>query len=139
MVIRVDSYNGLQIRLQPSLTMTGLLVVFVLLVLLHEQLEPVQASFSVALPLTVRSPYLSCWLPQVNGSDNATLPYHISRRRPTFLGYVCSYPRPLFIFACSRHKIGMSMCVLMTLYITSSDRLSPDPPQSTLLLRGVSI
>jgi hypothetical protein len=51
--------------------MTSLLL-FVLLVLLHNQIQAVQAQvFSVALPLAVRSPYLSCWLPRVNGSDNA--------------------------------------------------------------------
>jgi len=30
------------------------------------------ANYSVALPLAVRSPYLSCWLPQINGTANAT-------------------------------------------------------------------
>jgi len=69
--------------------MTSLLLfVLQVLVLLHEQLEPVQASFSVALPLAVRSPYLSCWLPQVNGSDNGTVPYHISATRSN-LSQVC--------------------------------------------------
>ena len=42
-----------------------------LLVLLHRQIQPVQASFSVALPLLVRSPYISCWLPQINGSNSS--------------------------------------------------------------------
>ena len=56
------------------LSMTSFLL-FVLLVLLHtgNQIQAVQAQgpFSVALPLAVRSPYLNCWLPRVNGSDNA--------------------------------------------------------------------
>jgi len=48
--------------------MTSLLL-FVLLVLLHNQIQAVQAQgiYSVALPLAVRSPYLSCWLPRVDG------------------------------------------------------------------------
>jgi len=53
--------------------MTSLLLfVLQVLVLFHGQIQTVQALyFSIALPLAVRSPYLSCWLPMVNGSDNA--------------------------------------------------------------------
>ena len=55
--------------------MTSLLLfVLQVLVLFYRdgQIQTVQAlDFSVALPLAVRSPYLSCWLPRVNGSDNA--------------------------------------------------------------------
>jgi hypothetical protein len=53
--------------------MTSLLLfVLQVLVLFHGQIQTVQALyFSIALPLAVRSPYLSCWLPRVNGSDNA--------------------------------------------------------------------
>ena len=42
-----------------------------LLVSLHRQIQLVQASFSVALPLSVRSPYFSVWLPQKNGSTSS--------------------------------------------------------------------
>jgi hypothetical protein len=47
-----------------------LFLLFVL-VLTHQQTQLVQALayFSVALPLLVRSPYFSCWLPQINTSD----------------------------------------------------------------------
>ena len=49
---------------------------FILLVLLHEHIQlalaQAQVNYSVALPLTVRSPYLSGWLPQMNGTANAT-------------------------------------------------------------------
>jgi len=44
-----------------------LLLPFVL-VLTHRQIQLVQAYYTVALPLSVRSPYFSCWLPQINGS-----------------------------------------------------------------------
>ena len=44
-----------------------LLLLFLLFSLLR-QIQLVQASFSVALPLSVRSPYFSVWLPQTNGS-----------------------------------------------------------------------
>ena len=52
--------------------MTSLLLfVLQVLVLFYGQIQTVQAlDFSIALPLAVRSPYLSCWLPRVNGSDN---------------------------------------------------------------------
>jgi hypothetical protein len=49
------------------------MTLFLLLVLFltHRQAQLVQAKagFSVALPLLVRSPYFSCWLPQINTSD----------------------------------------------------------------------
>ena len=41
-----------------------------LLVPLHLQIQLVQASFSAALPLLVRSPYFSCWLPEVNNINS---------------------------------------------------------------------
>ena len=39
----------------------------VLLALFHQQIQPIQA-ISVALPLAMRSPTLSYWLPQNDGS-----------------------------------------------------------------------
>ena len=66
------------------------LLPFVLLALLHEQIQPVQASFSIALPLAVRSPYLSCWLPQGNASANATDQYRLSPTRSN-LSQVCLF------------------------------------------------
>jgi hypothetical protein len=49
---------------------------FFLLVLFHEHVQPAWSQgnvISIALPLAVRSPYLSCWLPQINGTAaNAT-------------------------------------------------------------------
>src|SRR6266851_5173756 len=67
------------------------LLLFVLLVLLREQIRPVQASFSIALPLAVRSPYLSCWLPQLNGSSNAAPPYHSISPTRSNLSQVCLF------------------------------------------------
>jgi len=54
-----------------------LLLLFVL-ILLHRQTQVTQlvqasSSQSIALPLTVRSPYLSSWLPQTNASGNSWL------------------------------------------------------------------
>jgi len=45
------------------------LLLLFLLVLTYRQTQLVQAFFSVALPLSVRSPYFSCWLPQRNSSN----------------------------------------------------------------------
>jgi len=60
-----------------------LLLLFVL-VLTHRQtqLVTVQANYSVALPLSVRSPSFSCWLPQVlvnmlNSSTSIHSEYHL--------------------------------------------------------------
>ena len=44
------------------------------LILAHRQTQLVQASSSIALPLSVHSPYFSCWLPQLNTSSL----YHVS-------------------------------------------------------------
>lgn len=47
------------------------ILLFVLLILFHKHIQLAQAQNSpVALPLVVRSPYLSCWLP-MNGTVNA--------------------------------------------------------------------
>ena len=51
------------------------ILLFVLLVLCHEYIQPAWSQgyvVSIALPLAVRSPYLSSWLPQINGTANAT-------------------------------------------------------------------
>ena len=40
---------------------------FVLLVLFHQHIQPAWSQ-TLALPLAVRSPYLSCWLPQIRGT-----------------------------------------------------------------------
>ena len=45
-----------------------ILIPLFVLVLTHRRTQLVQATFSIALPLSVRSPYFSCWLPQLNGS-----------------------------------------------------------------------
>ncbi len=57
--------------------MTVLLLISLLLLHGHVQVfQPVQASLSsLALPLAVRSPYLSYWLPQ-NGSANISDQFH---------------------------------------------------------------
>ena len=61
------------VRLVLSLNMS-VLPLFVLFVLFHQHIQPAwsQNASSIALPLAVRSPYLSCWLPQINGTANAT-------------------------------------------------------------------
>jgi len=63
----------------------SVILLFVLLVLFHEHIQPTQA-YSVALPLAVRSPYLSCWLPQINGTVNATSCRGLRPRHPTSRG-----------------------------------------------------
>jgi len=61
--------NSLGFRaLLRSLSQMTLLLLFVL-VLTHRLTQLVQANYTVALPLSVRSPYFSCWLPQINGSE----------------------------------------------------------------------
>jgi hypothetical protein len=49
-------------------------ILLVLLILGLQQIRPIQAQLnaSVALPLSMRSPYLSCWLPQINNVANVT-------------------------------------------------------------------
>ena len=49
----------------------NLLLLFVL-ALTHRQTQLVKADFSIALPLLVRSPYFSCWIPQLNISKPST-------------------------------------------------------------------
>ena len=59
------------------LKMTILLVLFPLM-LLHGYIQVFQpAQASLALPLAVRSPYLSYWLPQ-NGSANISDQFHLA-------------------------------------------------------------
>ena len=50
------------------------ILLFVVLILFHEHMQPAWSldDSSIAIPLAVRSPYLSCWLPQINGTANAT-------------------------------------------------------------------
>ena len=58
------------VRLVFSLNMSVVLLFF-LFVLFHEHIQPAWSQgnvISIALPLAVRSPYLSCWLPQINGT-----------------------------------------------------------------------
>jgi len=58
--------------------MTILLFFPLLLLHIHIQVfQPVQALPSIALPLAVRSPYLSYWLPQ-NGSATISDQFHPS-------------------------------------------------------------
>jgi hypothetical protein len=90
--------------------MTSLLL-FVLQVpvLFHGQIQTVQALyFSIALPLAVRSPYLSCWLPLVNGSDNAA---GISPTRSTLnlsqVGLFLSFdPNIIFLLSSLDARLG---------------------------------
>jgi hypothetical protein len=56
----------------------------VLLALFHQQIQPIQA-VSVALPLAMRSPSLTCWLPQINGFANTTDYYPPSDSQVPFL------------------------------------------------------
>ena len=105
-----------------------IMLLFVLLVLFHQhiQLAQAQGKFSVALPLAVRSPYLSCWLPQINGTANAT-----SHDAPFATASDLSQVRPLSeshaaqhhgIFVDSRREIYVSLSVSMALSTASLDQ-----------------
>ena len=49
------------------------ILLFAFLVLFYEHIQLAWSLNSpIAIPLAVRSPYLSCWLPQINGTANAT-------------------------------------------------------------------
>jgi hypothetical protein len=71
-----DSTWGLSLHLSLSpLMMTFLLLFFLASLGRQLQLPVVQATFNIALPLLVRSPYFSCWLPQTNRSDSNQTPF----------------------------------------------------------------
>lgn len=89
---------------------------FVLLILFHKHIQLAWAqNISIALPLVVRSPYLSCWLP-INGTVNANsdppsaTASDLSQACPFFESNPAEY-HDLFIY--SRREICVSLSVSM--------------------------
>ena len=105
------------------------ILLFALLVLFHEhtQLVGAKANYSVAIPLAIRSPYLSCWLPELVGAANATS-YDAPAATAPDLSQVCSFSRsnaainhdPIIG---SRLEICVSSFVSMAASIASLDQL----------------
>jgi len=63
---KVGTCNSLRIRYSSASPLAMTFLLPFVLILAHRLTQLVQASSSIALPLLVRSPYFSCWLPQLN-------------------------------------------------------------------------
>jgi hypothetical protein len=83
----VDPFVGLTIPFLTAFPLNMLAILpLVLLALFHQEFQPIQAA-SVALPLAMCSPFLSCWLPQINGFANAIDSYPSSIYQVSFLKF----------------------------------------------------
>lgn len=103
------------------------ILLFVLLVLFQEHIQPTRANYSVALPLPVRSSHLSYWLPQINGTANATS-HDAPFTTASDLSQVCPFtesntPKRHDPFCCSRRESCVSLSVSMVASTASSDQL----------------
>ena len=113
--IYVDTSNGLSwltLVVRSSLSTMPVMLLFFLLVLFHEHIQPTQADYSVALPLAVRSPYLSFWIPQIAVGASHDAPYATA----VDLSQVCPFSESNATkhhdpFVGSRSKICVSLSV----------------------------
>jgi len=128
--IYIRRYLQQSVMVEPvrsvALLKMPVILLFVLLVLFH--IQPAQANYSVAIPLAVRSPYLSCWLPQINGTANATshdapsaTTSDLSQVRLFSGSNASKHDNP---FVGSRRKIFVSLFVSTRACTVSLDQLS---------------